>query len=515
MQTSKDTIKGYLFIATSLGLTFFTTYLVYGMIVFEKGNLIFPILWVSGFSVLTFNVCLTLTQVIFYLLTVPKILPEVSLSPDQNPTTAVLYPVKDEDFGLYERMKYTISNNKAKNVIFWVLSDSSKTVDYERKVVRELQNDFGKNIIQYRRRKDPIEKKQGNIKDWIEQHGNNYKYMVICDADSVLPQGTVQKFINKAEHPANQEIAIFQGGIRVIHAKTFFSKYLELATDSSQKFNFLVNWRVFERSISIGHGNLIRIKPFSEVHLQKGIICHDMWETAYLDRQGYKTCYCEDIVSYEEVPANYLETRRRDQRWAKGTLQAFKVPFLKRISLATRYYVGYSIYLYLSHILFLFWLVMGFFCTSQLSGEFLSTQRYALLGSSLVDIKLSTIFICTMLIVYLHKLVICKNSKDIRNIIIEIFSSTLISLNNIFYISLDIAFMGFKRFKWNPMSKNPFGGLALKEVIRKCSSGTLFGILCIFLGLKFSPYWLAISLPFVISFITAIPLVYLTSFRVE
>lgn len=507
-------MKGYLFLFCVFILTFFVTYVLAGMIVFEDGNVLFPLIWLVGFCVLIVNVCLALVQAVFFILSGKHLLPE--LKPAKNPLTAVVYPLKDETFGMYERIKYTIEQNRIENTHFWILSDSGRdSLDYENELVLKLRKDFGSEIIRYRKRKEPIEKKQGNISDWIKNFGSSYEYMIVCDADSVLPKGSVQKFINKAEHPANSDVAIFQGGIRVIHAKTLFSRFIALATESSQKFNVTLMWRIFERSMSVGHGNLIRIKPFSKVKLRNGIICHDFWETAYLDKMGYRTCYCEDIISYEEVPTNYLEIRRRDKRWARGTIQAWPLLFLNGISLGTRFNVGYCIYSYFAHMMLLLWLIGGFFCSSSLGGQLLTFQRYAFIGYSMIDLELSAMLIGTLLIMAFHKIVTCRSIRDIINLIAEVIFSTLVALNNIFYVTLDLISIPFKKAGWRPMAKNPFESPTLLQTAKALLPGTLFGIFCIFLGLKYSVHWLMVSLPFIISFVGAIPLVYLTSTRGE
>jgi len=507
--------KGFFFLFLVFMLTGTITYILGGMVVFEQGNLFFPLLWLAGFFVLTFNVSLALVAALFYLFLGPKLLPEKEI--EKIPKTAVLIPVKDEDFGLYERIKYTIEHNNIENLDYWILSDSLKeeVIKYEDEIVTRLKDDFSDEKIKYRHRDYPTERKQGNIKDWVNNHGEKYKYMVVCDADNILPEGVVKKFVRKAEHPANNDIAIFQGGIRVVHAKTFFSKFIALATESSQKFNVTVYWRIFERSMSVGHANLIRVTPFSKINLKKGIMCHDIWETSYLDQKGYKTVFCEDIISFEEVPGNYLEARYRDSRWARGTMQAWILPFLPGLDLGTRFYMAHCFYAYVSHPVLLFWLIAGFFCASDFGGQLLTFQRYAFIGYSMIDLELSTMLIGVLLIIFLHKLVIARNFKDIRNLIIEILLSTLIALNNVFYVSLDLLFMKFKTLRWKPMNKNPFHKLPFWAVVKDMYAGTIFGLAGIFLGLKYAPQWVLVGSPFLISFILAIPLVYLTSCRTE
>ncbi len=37
-----------------------------------------------------------------------------------------------------------------------------------------------------------------------------YVYLYVCDADGMIPKGTLLKLLRKAEHPDNRDIAIFQ-----------------------------------------------------------------------------------------------------------------------------------------------------------------------------------------------------------------------------------------------------------------------------------------------------------------
>lgn len=511
----KNFFRAYFFIIIVCLLTFILAYVMATSMLFEKGNRLFPLLWLLGYVVLIFNVCLIFTQTLFYVFSKEMLLPEVEIT--VNPMTAVVYPVKDETFGLSERIRYTIEKNREKNVHFWILSDSQNPVvlEYERDVFTRLQNDFADVVIEYRNRRNPTEKKQGNISHWIKESGNKYKYMVVCDADNILASGAVQKFIKKAEHPSNSDIAIFQGGLRIIHAKTFFSKFISFSTEFSQRFIVVGGWRIFGRAMSVGHGNLIRIELFSKVKLKNGIICHDTWESAYLDKMGYRVCLCEDIISYEDVPGNYLEARNRNSRWAKGTLQGWYLPFLPGISLASRYYIGYYIYSYLMHPFVLLWLISGFFCISDAGGELLYFQKYVVNEYSVTSLAFSPMLIGIVLVIVFHKIVACRTFADVISLFYERLFSMLIGLNNVFYISMDIITMPFNKFKWKPMEKNPLKEITLFETVKSLFPGTIFGMVCIFLGVKYSMRWLIIALPFVISFIGAIPSVYLTAMRSE
>jgi membrane glycosyltransferase len=114
-------------------------------------------------------------------------------------------------------------------------------------------------------------------------------------------------------------------------------------------------------------------------------------------------------------------------------------------------------------------------------------------------------------IVFLHKFVICRNLKDIVDTIKEIFFSTLICLNNVFYQSLDIAIMMFQNIKWVPMKKDPFESLTMKKTIQTLWPSTILGVVLINFGINNSPYGTFFALPILTSFALSIPVAYATS----
>jgi len=133
----------------------------------------------------------------------------------------------------------------------------------------------------------------------------------------------------------------------------------------------------------------------------------------------------------------------------------------------------------------------------------------------MIDLELSTMLIGSLLIMAFHKLVACRSMKDVTNLVLEVLFSTLVALNNVFYITMDLLLMPFNRFNWKPMKKNPLEGITLLETVKSLLPGTLFGLICVYLGLKYSTHWLIISSPFIISFVAAVPVVYLTAMRSE
>jgi membrane glycosyltransferase len=501
----------YVYIGLMLLITFVAVYLCMGVIVFEKGNILYPILWLSGFSVLIFNVAYVLVVSLYSLMVTPKTIREKKIS--YIPSTAIVYPVKNEATGLFERINYTLENNNLKNITLCFLSDSDKeSLLYENEVINRLRRKFGNDKIYYWHRKKPTEKKQGNISGWLRSHYKEYKYFMVCDADSMVPKNMLLKLLQKAEHPANQEIAIFQSRLHIAHAKTPFAKYQAISARLAQKLYMRTNQTVFGRSVSFGHGNLIRSNVFVRVKVPKGVLSHDIWDTIALDKMGYKVAFCYDVITYEEVPANYLEMRARDRRWSKGTLQTWPLLFSSNISIPTRFYCAYGLYMYLSQPVFFAWIALSFLASSITVGKLLSFQRFALLGATFVDLELTSMLFGVLIIVFFHKLLLCRSPKDVWDVIKEIGFSTLICLNNVYYTTQDIITMPFRSIKkWRPMSKNPFEHLTLAKTFINLWPSTLLGLLALYFGIKYSSQWALAASPFIASFILVIPLSYLTA----
>ncbi len=503
--------KPGVYIGAMFLVTAFAVYLCAGILVFEPGNYLYPACWLAGFGFVIFGVAYCFVCSIYAIFIRPENLPEAPLS--SLPRTAILYPVLNETFGLFERMSHSLSNNDEEGIDLWVLSDSpadQEILSYESEVVTKLREKFGEQRIHYWRRKHPTERKQGNIKGWLDNHKAEYPYFIVCDADTILGRGVIRKLLAKANHPANAGIAIFQSCLHVAHARTYFAKFQASSAPLAQRLYVAVNQAIFGRALYFGHAGLIRSDVFAKIQLPLGIASHDIWETAILDRMGYRVAFCLDVVNYEEVPANYLEMRARDRRWAKGNLQTPPLLWAKGLSLATRFYVFYGLYIYICQPVFLAWLFMGFFGGSLLEGKMLSFQRYAFVGASVVDLEMTSMLIGVMLVVFFHKMVIARSWREVGQIIREIFLSTALCLNNVFYQTLDMLLLPFGKWGWIPMNKNPNATLELADAARQLWPSTVLGIVGLYFGCNYSPHWVAGASVFLISFGLGIPIAYLT-----
>lgn len=499
-----------IFLGTVLTLTLLVTSLVGSTLVITAETKILSFAWLAGFTFLFFNVAyLFLLSVSEPFIRMP-VLKEAYVK--QFPRIAMVYPVRNEQHGMSERIHYSFSGNKLPNTDLWILSDSSEDfVPYEKNLVKKLE-ELHPGRVFYRRRKHPVERKQGNIAEFLHAHPE-YAFLYICDADGMVPKGTLLKLVRKAEHPENSDIAILQCLVRIAHASTWYSRFERIGAHFAQRFSFTAFQAIFGETISFGHHHLARTEALRKIRLPKGLLSHDNWDTVLLRQMGWRVVFCPDVFAYDEAPANYLEARARARRWAQGTLQGWPLIF-KHAGLAARFQAFYGIYLYLSDLVFFLWVILGILAHSELTGELIHFEIDSIWFGQYTNSILKWVLLFSMGVVFFHKVTILKSLRDFKDYVYELVMSTLITLNNFIYAPLGIVSIPLRKLVWKPMMKNPFASITLKSAAVSLWIGTVFGLLGLYFCMEQTPYFVWQATPILVSLILSIPLVYLTSQRI-
>jgi len=497
-----------IFLAVVFLLTAVATWLVLDQIVFTSETFLLSSLWVIGFTILFFNVsylfCLSLAHPFLQ----TPVLKEAQVS--SYPKTAFLYPIRNEEHGLYERIHFSLEGNRLPNLDLWILSDSDASFETgERSLQAKLKAHYG-SIVYYRRRIHPVERKQGNIKEFLESHPE-YQYIYVADADGMVPEGVIEKLLRKAAHPDNQDVAIFQCFAKIAHAHTWYARFERNGSNLAQRFNFVGLQAIFGRAISFGHHHLARTSAVRKINLPKGLLSHDNWDTVLLDEMGWRVVFCPDVVGFDEAPANYLEAKSRASRWAQGTLQGWPLVLRKKTSLASRFFAAYGIYLYLADIVFFSWVLLGLLSHSFVAGELIHFKVDAVWGGHCTNQLLSAVLAFSVFVVFFHKLVILDTWEDVRHYIYELIISGFVTLNNFFYSPLHILSIPLKKLKWRPMAKNPFERLSLAQSVYSLWPGTMLGLCGLYFCVFLVPYFVWQLTPILTSLIFSIPAVYLTA----
>ena len=498
---------GKIFILGVLTTTVIVTFFVWRSLIVTDETFVISLIWLIGFVFLFFNVIYLFFLSLMALFIKAPRLHEVFIR--NFPKTALLYPVRNETHGLFERIDYSMSGNRLPGLDLWILSDSDAGYEaFERTIYRRLLEKYPGRVF-YRRREVPVERKQGNIQEFLRSNPQ-YPYIYVADADSMVPKGVVLKLLKKAENPENQDIVIFQCFVRIAHAKSWYAFFEKIGSEFSQRLNFTTLQALFGKSISFGHHQLVRAHIFSTIEVPKGVLSHDNWDTALLDEKKYRVAFCPEAIAYDEAPSHYLESKVRAKRWAQGTLQGWPLIFKSGISFPVRFLIFYGIYLYLADIVFFLWVILGLFIHSIYVGQILNIEVDSIWMNLFTNQFLNGILFFTFAVTFLHKFLVIRSLKEVFHYLYEILFSTLVLLNNFFYGPLNLVSLLFRKLGWKPMNKNPFAELRFQDCMKALWPGTLMGIGILIFCLSKTPYFIWQITPILVSLILSIPLVYLS-----
>ena len=257
--------------------------------------------------------------------------------------TAIIMPICNEQVptvfaGLRATLESLAAAGGSRLFDLYVLSDTSDPGlrAAELAAWAELRTTLGGNgRVFYRWRQHRTKRKSGNVADFCRRWGQDYRYMVVLDADSVMTGDALVTLVKLMEaHPTAGIIqtAPQACGLSTVHAR-------------AQQFAGRVAGRLFTAGMQYwqlgeshywGHNAIIRVEPFMK-HcalaplagrggLSGDILSHDFVEAALMRRAGFHTWLVHDLPgSYEQQPPNLLEELGRDRRWCQGNLQNFRL----------------------------------------------------------------------------------------------------------------------------------------------------------------------------------------------
>jgi len=422
------------------------------------------------------------------------------------PRTAIVFFVRKESTGLFERLEYSYRNNFLPNVHLWLVSGQApeRYIDYERDVLRRLRAIFGERRVRWLHSDDPANKKREMMDVWLDTYAGEYEYFFVCDADTMAPRNTVLRLLRKAEHPDNRDVGCFQANTQVGSACTYFADNNRKAVGILMELYLKTRQVVFGETLSFGHNFLGRCAEMKGLNIPVGVLSHDIWDTVYLRRRGYRTVFCQDVIAYEESPSNYVEERRRNIRWMKGDLETFFLLFERGVPFEMWFMVYWNLHIYISCTAL--FLLMNIVTFTNVGGLSFGTRVLIL------QFLLSYGVLTTVLT---HRLVVARRWKDVKEICKEILTSTLVAGNNILYIMIDLVLVMTNRQGWNlwdAMLKDPRQGVSWRQAAGALWPGTLVGVLWIgWLLAHGQVAKLAWSSPIVLAFALSIPTTYFTS----
>ncbi len=223
--------------------------------------------------------------------------------------------------------------------------------------------------IFYRRRAVNLDRKAGNISDWVTRFGAGYEAMIILDADSLMTGDTIVRLTAAMER--DRKVGLIQTLPSIIGASTLFARLQQFA---ARVYGPVIAqgqaWWSGAEGNYWGHNAIIRTRAFAACaglpHIKAGkpfgghIMSHDFVEAALLRRGGWAVRMAPHLTgSYEEAPPSLIDMAVRDRRWCQGNLQHSAVLGAKGLHWVSRLHLARGVLAYLTAPLWLVFLVMG------------------------------------------------------------------------------------------------------------------------------------------------------------
>ena len=263
---------------------------------------------------------------------------------------ALLLPIHEEDaahvFGNAAAMLEDLSLQPLRRTggrhefALFVLSDtqSEARATEEARAAAVLRYEAPPGIrVHYRRRAAPVDRKLGNIRDWVETHGADWPAMIVLDADSLMSgRALVQLTDALASDPS---AGLIQTVPRIIAAETLFAR-LQAFAHAAHGGPVAAGFAAVcgDAGNYFGHNAILRTRAFAEAATLPPlpgwfggrsaglILSHDFVEAALLRRAGWGVRVLPGIAeSYEETPPTLVDHALRDRRWCRGNLQHLRL----------------------------------------------------------------------------------------------------------------------------------------------------------------------------------------------
>ncbi len=459
--------------------------------------------------------------------------------------TAILAPVYNEDTNaLFARLRAVGTSIKetgqADAFDLFILSDTTRPeVQAEELVLFRRLRARGAGVeAYYRHRTENIDRKAGNIADWVREFGGAYEHMVVLDADSLMSGDTLVRLAGAMER--NRRIGLLQTVPTLANLNSLFARAQQFA---SRLYGPMLArgtaWWSGAQGNYWGHNAILRVQAFAAQaglpHLPGNkpfgghILSHDFVEAALLRRAGWEVRMATRLAgSYEESPPTLADLITRDRRWCQGNLQHALVLPARGLHWVSRLHLLRGFSAYLTAPLWLLLMLMGLALTlrpewgatygaSPMAGEGLTHQSAVLSG----------LFVLSMLLLQAPKVMAfaaMTASEEalagfggvrsaLAGMAAEMVLSTLIApvmmLNQVRALA---SILSGRDSGW-PAQTREEGVLSLNEAVRRHGVDTLAGLALG--GTALCASWAALLWlsPVILGLLSAIPLAILTSRR--
>jgi len=304
--------------------------------------------------------------------------PAVSDRPDAAPDRCALaMPVYNEDparttAALLAMARDLVDLGEGERFEIFVLSDTTDPMIWARETaaMARLRDQLdGRMAVWYRHRQRNVDRKAGNVRDFVERWGGRYESMLVLDADSLMSAETIRT-LRDAMY-ADPTLGLLQTVPALAGMDSLFARLQQFAARIAGPVvsRGLAAWQGDDGNYW-GHNAIIRTRAFAEAcglprlpgRLPFGgsILSHDFVEAALMRRAGWKVRMAADLGgSWETSPASLLDAAARDRRWAQGNMQHLAVIGARGLGWCSRTHLTTGVMSYLSSLLWLGFIVVG------------------------------------------------------------------------------------------------------------------------------------------------------------
>jgi membrane glycosyltransferase len=340
--------------------------------------------------------------------------------------TAIIVPIYNEDVSrVFEGLRVIYRSlqeaHQLEHFDFFILSDSDQPnqwIQEEVAWVELCKQVGGLGRIFYRKRRQAINRKSGNVADFLRRWGRNYRYMVVLDADSLMTGQSLVQLVALMEK--NLAVGIIQTAPRIVNGETLYSRVQQFANRLySPLFLAGLNYWHQQDGNYWGHNAIIRVQPFIDhcclpdlpgrEPFGGQILSHDFVEAALMRRAGWQVWIASDIEgSYEEGPPTLIDSAKRDRRWCQGNMQHSWLLFAHGFRPVNRTHLFLGIMGYVASPLWLLFLLLSSINvvrTVAVGGIPALPQDYTSVFGYTVEVpEALTLFAFTMLLLFLPKI---------------------------------------------------------------------------------------------------------------
>lgn len=462
--------------------------------------------------------------------------------------TAIVTPIYNEDtdrvFAGIEAIWRSLMQQRDQGCFdFFVLSDtrSPDIARAEELAWRVLVARLGAGgRLFYRRRKDNVGRKAGNIAEFVRNWGGAYDHMIVLDADSVMSGQSLVCLAQVME--AHPQVGIVQTLPLLVGRDTFFARLLQ--------FNTRLNGPMFGAGLAFwqlgdgnywGHNAIIRLKPFADhcalprlpgaPPFGGEILSHDIVEAAFMRRAGYQVWLLPDISgSWEEIPSNIIDYAARDRRWAQGNLQHLGVMPMRGLHWLSRIHMLTGVLSYVTSPMWLLVLVLSSIVTIAAA---LSTHQYFQPGMYSLfpswpqyrDGEIAALLSMTITLLILPKLlgaVLALRVKALRRgfggaarLLVSVFIEQLMSMlmaptMMLFHTSFVVRAILGRNVGWDAQSRSD-RGVRWLEALRRHAWHVCLGLSWGALIYALAPAFIWWMMPVIVGMLLPVPFTVLTS----